>query len=534
MANLVGDPKHHRSARWILAAFYFLLVVGGLTMIYPFWMMLTRSISSELDYKDKALVPAYLYDRDELYLKFLTRRYPDFDLLRSVYGWEDIIRPIDFRGKIQAPEERPSAALIADWGVFLKQNAEAPYMILADPATTRLIYQGFLREKFVGSEGSPDELLPIERMNLAYDQMSTTFEFVNLPIRAFGHESGGDDEPQVFREFSEFVAGLDAGKLLPIDWDSQWQRWEARRGGGENSREQFLRESWPQSLQKGGDIISPQTDWRIFLQAKYGTDAALQAAREDPQASLTTAPLPYRQMDASLFVGHESELRWEMITENYITVMKFLLHRGRSIQNTVILVGLSVLIALTLNPLAAYGLSRFSGKHGRVPLLLMVMTIAFPAEVSMIPSFLLTRDLGLLNTYAALVLPGAVSGFSIFLLKGFFDALPEELFEAARIDGASELLMFRTLALPLSAPILAVTALGTFTAAYGGFMWALLVCQDPRMWTLMVWVFQFQMNNSTQPWLGMAAFAIASIPTLLVFIFCQRIILRGIIIPTEK
>jgi multiple sugar transport system permease protein len=101
-------------------------------------------------------------------------------------------------------------------------------------------------------------------------------------------------------------------------------------------------------------------------------------------------------------------------------------------------------------------------------------------------------------------------------------------------DGAGELEVCWNVAFPLSLPILAVTALGTFTATCGGSMWALLVCQDSNMWTLMVWLFQFRINYAAYPWLGMAAFVIASLPTLLVFVFCQRIILRGIIIPTEK
>ena len=152
----------------------------------------------------------------------------------------------------------------------------------------------------------------------------------------------------------------------------------------------------------------------------------------------------------------------------------------------------------------------------------------------MVPNFLLLRDLGLLNTFAALVLPGAASGFSIFLLKGFFDSLPRELYEAAELDGAGELMKFWHVTMRLSAPILAVTALHSFTAAYTGFMWAFLVCQNQKLWTLMVWLFQFQGQQSALPSLGMAAMVLAALPTLLMFIFCQRIILRGVILPEWK
>ena len=92
--------------------------------------------------------------------------------------------------------------------------------------------------------------------------------------------------------------------------------------------------------------------------------------------------------------------------------------------------------------------------------------------------------------------------------------------------------MFLRITVPLSKPVLAVIALGTFTFAYGSFMWAFLVCQDPKMWTLMVWLFQLQVW--APQFMVLAALVLAALPTLLVFIFCQNIIMRGIILPVEK
>ena len=153
----------------------------------------------------------------------------------------------------------------------------------------------------------------------------------------------------------------------------------------------------------------------------------------------------------------------------------------------------------------------------------------------MIPNFLLIKELGLLNTYCALVLPGLASGMGIVLLKGYFHSLPKELYEAAMMDGAGELRMFLTITIPLSKPILAVIALASFAAAYGGFMWALIVCQKEKMWTLAVWMFQFyQQFAVNEPFMATAGLVLTSIPTLLVFVFCQKIILRGIVIPTMK
>ena len=227
---------------------------------------------------------------------------------------------------------------------------------------------------------------------------------------------------------------------------------------------------------------------------------------------------------------------FDALLENYRQVVFYLFNKGHAAINTIILIALSLLTALTVNPLAAYVLSRFRLAATPSILLFCLATAAFPAEVSMIPSFLLLRDLGMLNTFAALVLPGAANGFSIFLLKGFFDSLPKELYEAAEIDGAGEIRKFLTITMPLSAPILAVTALGAFTGAYTGYMWAFVVCQDERLWTLMVWLFQFQQeqNIAQTPSVGMAALVVASIPTLLIFLFCQKIIMRGIILPSMK
>ena len=131
---------------------------------------------------------------------------------------------------------------------------------------------------------------------------------------------------------------------------------------------------------------------------------------------------------------------------------------GRALVNTIVYCFLAVATALIVNPLCAYALSRFNLSYGNAVLLYLLATMAFPAEVTMIPNFLLLKQLGLLNTFAALVLPGVASGFSIFLLKGFFDSLPRELYEAGTIHCASEARMFWTITLPVAKPIFASSA----------------------------------------------------------------------------
>ena len=291
----------------------------------------------------------------------------------------------------------------------------------------------------------------------------------------------------------------------------------------------------PKTLPDSGAL---NVDWGEFIANRV----PLFAIRIDDPTALYTrllqsstrgiAPRPYYEADAQFVKEHASELRRGYLTRNYALVIDYVLLHGRALWVTVLFCLAMILTTLTVNPLCAYALSRYNLPYAYNILLFLLATMAFPAEVAMIPNFLLLKELNLLNTYWALILPGAASGFSIFLLKGFFDSLPRELFEAGMIDGASETRMFWQITLPLARPIFAVIALEAFTAAYGAFMFALILCQNPEMWTIMVWLYQLQINNAQ--YVNMAALTIASLPTLLVFIFAQNVILRGIILPTEK
>lgn len=281
-------------------------------------------------------------------------------------------------------------------------------------------------------------------------------------------------------------------------------------------------------------MICPEAEYQKFLLQKYGSNAEINSVYGWHNKSVEDILLPVKESDYVYYYNNRKMFFKKFLTFNYSEVFKFMATRGRALWNTFVLIVLTILATLTVNPLAAYALSRFKLRNSNQILIFMLATMAFPAEVAMIPNFLLLRDLNLLNTFGALILPTLANGYSIFLLKGFFDSLPKELYEAASIDGATEFKMFVSITLPLCKPILAVIALNAFLAAYGGFMWAFLVCQDSKMWTLMVWLYNFQERMSDQPSMVMAALMLSSIPTLLVFLFCQKIILRGIIIPSMK
>lgn len=234
------------------------------------------------------------------------------------------------------------------------------------------------------------------------------------------------------------------------------------------------------------------------------------------------------------FVENEWALTRAPMLFNYTIIWNYLLKNSRAIPVTLLLVGMSILCTLTINPVAAYALSRFNMKGQDKVIVYMLATIAFPAMVSAIPAYLLMRDFHLLNTFFALILPGAANGMAIFILKGFFDSLPPELYEAATIDGAREWQIFLMVTMPMVKPILAINALGAFVAAYNGWEWAIIICQNKQMWTIAVWMYQASQWFGGSPWIVTAGFVVTSIPTLLVFLFCQKIILRGIVIPSMK
>ena len=279
-------------------------------------------------------------------------------------------------------------------------------------------------------------------------------------------------------------------------------------------------------------IASVEFLFRDYLLNKYKNIETLnQTIGSSFQDILDIAPPQYDQ-HVKAFQSIKRDLRWEFSTRNFVKVLDFMLYHGRGVWNTFIYCGLSICLALIVNPLAAYALSRYRLKNAYALLFFMLITMAFPPMVTQIPIFIMLRDLNMLNTFAALVLPGMAHGYSIFLLKGFFDSLPRELYESASMDGANEWTMFWNITMSLSKPILAVIALSAFTAAYSNFMFALLLCQDEKMWTIMVWLYQLQLNSGQG--VIFASLLLAALPTFLVFAFCQNIIMRGIVVPSEK
>ena len=279
-------------------------------------------------------------------------------------------------------------------------------------------------------------------------------------------------------------------------------------------------------------LDTPELRWQAYLENKYVSITATAAAHERRYESFSEVRMPQLEADREHVEANASDLRIYFGGNNYRMVLEYIFFYGSGIENTLIYCLAAIALALLVNPLAAYALSRYKLPGQFKVLLFLIATMAFPGVVTMIPNFLLLRDLGLLNTFAALLLPTMANGYSIFLLKGFFDSLPQELFEAADIDGASEWQKFWMITMNLSKPILAVIALGAFNGAYANFMYAFILCQDKDMWTLTVWLYQLQQFSSQG--VVFASLMIAAVPTLLIFILCQKVIIQGIVVPTEK
>jgi multiple sugar transport system permease protein len=284
------------------------------------------------------------------------------------------------------------------------------------------------------------------------------------------------------------------------------------------------------------ELRSPDRIYVKYLRERYGSIEQLNRAWSTDYRSWSQIDFAEGLSDYRTLVDRPGPIKWSLTVQPFSVALRYLMSESRAILNTIWLMTLALATALTINPLAAYALSRFRIRGSHKILLFILATMALPAEMAMVPSFLLVKHLGLMNTYWALILPGAATGFGIFLLKGFFDSLPTELYEAATLDGAKELTIFARITIPLSTPILAVTAMGAVLGAYGTFIPAVLYLPNQEMWPIMPKLFSLSTQHDIEITYGvnMAALVIGSIPTFFVFLFAQRQIMRGIILPTFK
>lgn len=180
----------------------------------------------------------------------------------------------------------------------------------------------------------------------------------------------------------------------------------------------------------------------------------------------------------------------------------------------------------------AFAKKEFPGKTAIFWTLLSTMMI--PGMVLLVPLFLLVSKMGLMNNYGGLILPGLVGAFGVFLMKQFIGTLPNELLDAARIDGASEFGVYSRVILPLSKPALAVLGIFSFMGAWNDFLWPLLITQSKDMRTLAVGLATLQQESMTDFGLLMAGSTFAAVPMIIIFFAFQRHFLKGLTIGALK
>ena len=199
---------------------------------------------------------------------------------------------------------------------------------------------------------------------------------------------------------------------------------------------------------------------------------------------------------------------------------------GRYLTNTLIVVLIDS-VGLLLMAMAGYAFAKLPFRGRGVMFSLVLATMMIPAQITMIPTYLLLNGVHLTNTLLGIALPSLVSAFSIFLFRQFMSTIPDDILEAARLDGASEARIFARLVLPMCKPILAVQAVLTFIAGWNSFLWPLIVANDQSKYTLAVGLSLLNQQTSVNPPLQMAGAALMILPILIVFAVLQKHIIRG-------
>ncbi|MGV3618694.1 MAG: carbohydrate ABC transporter permease [Fimbriimonas sp.] len=203
--------------------------------------------------------------------------------------------------------------------------------------------------------------------------------------------------------------------------------------------------------------------------------------------------------------------------------------------NSVFVTLVTVLGQLFVSSLAAYGFARIQFRGREIAFALFLGSMMFAGPVTQIPVYLLIKNLGWLDTYWALIVPGVSSSFSVFLLRQFFMQIPAELDEAARIDGAGDFRIYWKVILPLSGAALATCAAFSFFGVWTDFFAPMIYTNSTEMRTLEVGLSVFKNSYGGSNWpLQMTAAVIVMAPLLVVFLFCQRYFVRGVMLGSIK
>lgn len=199
----------------------------------------------------------------------------------------------------------------------------------------------------------------------------------------------------------------------------------------------------------------------------------------------------------------------------------------RNILNSLIVASTVTATTVILSALTGFGLAKYHFKGRYFVFMMILATMMIPFEVIMIPLYLIITKLGFQNSYPGLITPFLVSAFGIFLMRQYYVTFPDEILDAARIDGASELMIFSKIILPNSIPAIATLAVLTFKSQWDNLLWPLLVAQSEEMKTIPLYIVRFAEEKHTDEGAMMAVAAIASIPILILFFKLSKYFIGG-------
>jgi len=248
-------------------------------------------------------------------------------------------------------------------------------------------------------------------------------------------------------------------------------------------------------------------------------------------ALVSLAPFLFAFLSSFKTEGQINTFSWlpsPITLENYTTIFTGAPLFGRWILNSLGIALVTVLFQVFLAALTGYVFARLRFPGRNALFMLMLASMMFPSQLSWIPNFVTLSKLNLVNTYAAVIVPGLVSGAGVFLMTQFFRSFPRELEEAARIDGCTRWQIFTSILLPLAKPVLASFAVMSFMGSWNNFTWPVIVLNSPDLFTLPLGLQYFQGMTKEMWGYILAGSMFNAVPVILVFAVFQRFLVKGV------
>ncbi|AIC94239.1 MULTISPECIES: carbohydrate ABC transporter permease [Shouchella] len=198
------------------------------------------------------------------------------------------------------------------------------------------------------------------------------------------------------------------------------------------------------------------------------------------------------------------------------------------IWNSFFVGAVTTLLTLVLTSMAAFAFSKMRFRYRKALYLFFLAGLMVPGEAMIIPLYEIVGSMGLLDTYAGLILPGIAAPLGVIILKSFFDGVPNELIESARLDGCSDFRLYWSIVLPLAKAAVAAVGILTFIGSWNNFLWPYLAIISEALYTLPVGIPMFNSNYSETYILPMTVNAIASLPVIIAFLFFEKQIVKGV------